>query len=192
MSLERMLHRSVIAAHTMRERFPHEPARPVNDDTPLTLFQCECGRVIDYEPIQPSVDPESGACCYECLPENMKAAYDAVTKKLRGDGTEVAASMIVHDVPDWQNTQGEYRAARIIREQTGDAERLLRRALRMLAIYSPGKPDPGEVDSLAGPLWGRVAWLFDIGGGLIVTLPFEAEITLAELMTTRLARRAAA
>ena len=33
MSLERMLHRSVIAAHAMREAFPSEPARPINDDT---------------------------------------------------------------------------------------------------------------------------------------------------------------
>ena len=46
-------------------------------DVPAGSFRCPyCKEVRNYEPIQVSPSPYSAACCYECLPDDLKAAYD--------------------------------------------------------------------------------------------------------------------
>jgi len=41
------------------------------------MNKCEsCGKEFDYEPITPSADPYAPGLCYECLPDNVKEAYD--------------------------------------------------------------------------------------------------------------------
>ncbi len=47
-------------------------------DVPSESFCCPyCMEVREGEPIQMSASPDSAACCYECLPEETKMAYDA-------------------------------------------------------------------------------------------------------------------
>lgn len=46
---------------------------------PSGSFRCPyCSNVFSYEPIQVSGSPDSPVCCYDCLPEDIKAAYDAL------------------------------------------------------------------------------------------------------------------
>lgn len=48
-------------------------------DVPRGSFRCpECKQIRNYEPIQVTSSPDSGACCYDCLPDDLKADYDKV------------------------------------------------------------------------------------------------------------------
>lgn len=35
-----------------------------------------CGKEINYSLIQVTAHPDSEACCYDCLPDDVKKAYD--------------------------------------------------------------------------------------------------------------------
>jgi len=44
---------------------------------PEGSFRCPyCSKVFTYEPISISGSPDSAVCCYDCLPDDVKAAYD--------------------------------------------------------------------------------------------------------------------
>jgi hypothetical protein len=44
---------------------------------PVGLVRCPyCREIRDYELISVGPSPDSAACCYECLPDDLKAAYD--------------------------------------------------------------------------------------------------------------------
>ena len=46
-------------------------------DVPEGQFRCPyCGNIFSYEPIQVSASPDSPVMCRDCLPSNVKAAYD--------------------------------------------------------------------------------------------------------------------
>lgn len=55
-------------------------------DIPPGSFSCPyCSSVNDYEPIQAGPSPDSAACCYECLSDDMKLAYDEFERQCRRD-----------------------------------------------------------------------------------------------------------
>ncbi len=73
------------------------------------LWQCRCGRMIDYEPIHTDPDPHGEACCYECLSEDQKDAYDEVfgrdvkvTKRNARRRIEDAVQCIINHYDEWE------------------------------------------------------------------------------------------
>lgn len=48
-------------------------------DVPKGSFRCpECKQIKEGEPIEISSHPASPVCCYDCLPDDKKKAYDSV------------------------------------------------------------------------------------------------------------------
>lgn len=48
-------------------------------DVPQGSFRCPyCNNVHSYEPIQSGPSPDSATMCYDCLPDDLKKAYDQV------------------------------------------------------------------------------------------------------------------
>lgn len=55
-------------------------------NVPEGSFCCPyCSRVFEYEPIQVDARPDSAFCCYDCLPADVKKAYDAFEQKMSED-----------------------------------------------------------------------------------------------------------
>lgn len=46
-------------------------------NVPQGSFRCPyCGNIHSYEPIQSGPSPDSPVMCYDCLPDDIKEAYD--------------------------------------------------------------------------------------------------------------------
>lgn len=59
------------------ERLAHE-WDAAQKDVPPGHFRCPyCSNTFAYEPIQVSAAPDSPVMCYDCLPADLKQAYDA-------------------------------------------------------------------------------------------------------------------
>lgn len=53
---------------------------------PAGAYRCPyCQQIFSYEPIQMTSAPDSPACCYDCLPPNVKKAYDEFFWKETGE-----------------------------------------------------------------------------------------------------------
>lgn len=51
-------------------------------DVPSGSFRCPyCREIRNYNPIQVGPSPDSAVCCYECLPDDLKTAYDQFEKE---------------------------------------------------------------------------------------------------------------
>lgn len=52
-------------------------------DVPKNHFRCPfCRQIFSGEPIQSGPNPDSAACCYDCLPDDIKAAHDKFMEQL--------------------------------------------------------------------------------------------------------------
>lgn len=52
-------------------------------DVPEGSYRCPyCCEIFDYEPISVSAAPDAAVCCYDCLPADARAAYDAFETRL--------------------------------------------------------------------------------------------------------------
>ena len=64
-----------------QERLAHEWGQ-CQKGVPEGSFRCPyCSNVHSYEPIQSGPNPDSPAMCYDCLPEDLKKAYDDFQSK---------------------------------------------------------------------------------------------------------------